>query len=73
VGKSFGDRVSISASTSVGTSAYSSASGELKLWEDVYLQGSWQSSTAYARGQIGGDLKVRYRYRSLKDLLGGKE
>ena len=73
MGKSFGERVSISASTSVGTSAYSSASGELKLWEDVYLQGSWQSSTAYTRGQIGGDLKVRYRYRSLKDLLGGKE
>ena len=73
VGKSFGERVSISASTSVGTSAYSSASGELKLREDVYLQGTWQSSTAYTRGQIGGDLKVRYRYRSLKDLLGGKE
>jgi len=73
VGKSFGDRVSISASTSVGTSAYSAASGELKLWEDVYLQGSWQSSTAYAEGQIGGDLKVRYRYRSLKDLLGGQD
>lgn len=73
VGKSFGERVSISASTSVGTSAYSSASGELKLFEDVYLQGSWQSSTAYTQGQIGGDLKVRFRYRSLKDLLGGKD
>ena len=73
VGKSFGDRVSISASTSVGTSAYSSASGELQLWEDVYLQGSWQSSTAYEQGQFGGDLKVRYRYRSFKDLLGGKD
>jgi translocation and assembly module TamB len=73
VGKSFGDRVSISASQSVGTSTYTSASGELKLREDVYLQGSWQSSTADTRGQIGGDLKVRYRYRSLKELLSGKE
>jgi len=74
VGKSFGDRMSISASQSVGTSTYTSASGELKLWEDVYLQGSWQSSTtANTQGQIGGDLKVRYRYRSLKDLLDGKE
>ena len=73
VGKSFGDRVSISASQSVGTSAYTSASGELKLWEDVYLQGTWESSAAYYQGQIGGDLKVRYRYRSLKDLLDGKE
>jgi len=73
VGKSFGDRLSISASQSVGTSAFTSASGELKLWEDVYLQGSWESSTANTRGQIGGDLKVRYRYRSLKDLLSGKE
>jgi hypothetical protein len=73
VGKSYGDRVSISASQSVGTSTYTSASGELKLWEDVYLQGTWESSTANTQGQIGGDLKVRYRYRSLKDLLDGKE
>jgi hypothetical protein len=57
----------------VGTSTYTSASGELKLWEDVYLQGTWESSTANTQGQIGGDLKVRYRYRSLKDLLDGKE
>jgi translocation and assembly module TamB len=73
VGKSFGDRVSISASQSVGTSAYTSASGELTLWEDVFLQGTWESSTVNTQGQIGGDLKVRYRYRSLKDLLDGKE
>lgn len=73
VGKSFGDRLSISASQSVGTSTYTSASGELKLWEDVYLQGTWESSTANTQGQIGGDLKIRYRYRSLKDLLDGKE
>jgi autotransporter translocation and assembly factor TamB len=73
VGKSFGDRVSISASQSVGTSTYTSASGELKLWEDVYLQGTWESSTVDTQGQIGGDLKVRYRFRSLKDLLNGKE
>jgi hypothetical protein len=65
--------LSISASQSVGTSAYTSASGELKLWEDVYLQGTWESSNANTKGQIGGDLKVRYRYRSLKDLLDGKE
>jgi len=73
VGKSFGDRLSISASQSVGTSTYTSASGELKLWEDVYLQGTWESSTADTQGQIGGDLKVRYRFRSLKDLIDGKE
>jgi len=73
VGKSFGDRVSISASQSVGTSAYTSASGELTLWEDVFLQGTWESSTVNTQGQIGGDLKVRYRYRSLKELLDGKE
>jgi hypothetical protein len=57
----------------VGTSAYTSASGELTLWEDVFLQGTWESSTVNTQGQIGGDLKVRYRYRSLKDLLDGKE
>jgi len=73
VGKSFGDRLSISASQSVGTSTYTSASGELKLWEDVYLQGTWESGTVDTQGQIGGDLKVRYRYRSLRDLLDGKE
>jgi hypothetical protein len=57
----------------VGTSAYTSASGELKLKEDVYLQGTWESSTTNTQGQIGGDLKVRFRYRSVKDLLSGKE
>jgi len=73
VGKSFGDRLSISASQSAGTSSYTSTSGELKLWEDVYLQGSWQSRTGVTEGEFGGDLKVRYRYRSLRDLLDGKE
>jgi len=73
VGKSFGDRATVSVSTSVGTSAESAASGELRLYENVYFQGGWESTTGSGRGDISGDLKVRYRYPSLKDLVRGKE
>jgi translocation and assembly module TamB len=73
VGKSFGDRASVSVSTSVGTSADSAASGEVRLYENVYLQGTWQSNTSSGDGDIAGDLKFRYRYPSLKDLLRGRE
>jgi hypothetical protein len=73
VGKSFGDRATVSVSTSVGTSAESSASTELKLRENLYLQGAWESSTGSTRGDISGDLKVKYRFRQFKDLLRGGE
>jgi translocation and assembly module TamB len=73
VGKSFGDRASVSASTSVGTSAETSASGEVKLRENLFLQGAWESTTDSTRGDISGDLKVKYRYRHFKDLLRGGE
>jgi hypothetical protein len=73
VGKSFGDRASVSVSTSVGTSAESAASGEMKLRENLFLQGAWESSTGSTRGDISGDLKVKYRFRHFKDLLRGRE
>jgi translocation and assembly module TamB len=73
VGKSFGDRASVSVSTSVGTSAEAAASGEVKLRENLYLQGAWESSTGSTRGDISGDLKVKYRFRHFKDLLRGGE
>jgi autotransporter translocation and assembly factor TamB len=73
VGKSFGDRASVTVSTSVGTSADTSASGELKIRENLYLQGGWESTTGEARGQVSGDLKVKYRFRQIKDLLRGGE
>jgi hypothetical protein len=73
VGKSFGDRATVSVSTSVGTSAEASASGEVKIGENLYLQGAWESTTTSTRGDISGDLKVKYRFRQLKDLLRGGE
>lgn len=73
VRKSFEDRVSVSMSTSVGTSAETSASGEIRLLENMYLQGGWQSSTSSTPGQISGDVKWRYRFQSLKDLINGRD
>ena len=73
VGKSFGDRASVSMATSVGTSADSTATAEYKLKENIFLQGSWQSATTTQEGDLGADLKFRYRYRQWKDFLRGKE
>jgi autotransporter translocation and assembly factor TamB len=73
VGKSLGDRASVTVSTSVGTSADTSAAGEVRIGENLYLQGAWESNTGSTRGDISGDLKVKYRFRQLKDLLRGGE
>ncbi|MFA6149572.1 MAG: translocation/assembly module TamB domain-containing protein [bacterium] len=73
VGKSFGDRASVSMATSIGTSADSTATAEVKLRENIFLQGSWQSATTTQEGDLGADLKFRYRYRQWKDFLRGKE
>jgi len=73
VGKSFGDRASVSMSTSVGTSAESTATAEVKLREHIFLEGSWQSATTTREGDLGADLKLRYRYRQWKDFFRGKE
>jgi len=73
VGKSFGDRATVSVSTSVGTSAESTATAEVKVRENVFLQGAWESSATSPEGSLGADLKFRYRYRQWKDFLRGKE
>ncbi|MEK7366266.1 MAG: translocation/assembly module TamB domain-containing protein, partial [Candidatus Deferrimicrobiota bacterium] len=73
VKKSFGERASVSMSTSVGTSAESAATAEIKLRENIFLQGAWQSATTTQEGDVGADLKFRYRYRQWKDFLRGKE
>jgi hypothetical protein len=73
VGKSFGDRASVSLATSVGASADSTATAEIKLRENIFLQGSWQSATTTQEGDLGADLKFRYRYRQWKDFFRGKE
>jgi autotransporter translocation and assembly factor TamB len=69
--KSYEDRLSISMSRSIGATSETSASGEIRLLENVYLEGGWESSTTSTPGQISGDLKLRYRFQSLKDLLNG--
>ncbi|MHB1012385.1 MAG: translocation/assembly module TamB domain-containing protein [Desulfobacteria bacterium] len=73
VGKSFGDRASVSMATSVGTSADGTATVEYKLREHIFLQGTWQSATTTQEGDLGADLKFRYRYRDWKGFLRGKE
>ena len=73
VGKSFGDRASVSMATSVGTSADGTATAEYKLREHIFLQGTWQSASTTQEGDLGADLKFRYRYRDWKDFFRGKE
>jgi autotransporter translocation and assembly factor TamB len=73
VGKSFGDRASVSMATGIGTSTDGTATAEYKLREHVFLQGTWQSATTTQEGDLGADLKFRYRYRQWKDFFRGKE
>jgi translocation and assembly module TamB len=69
VGKTFGDRFSVTFSTSVGTTPESNATAEIKLRENVFLQGAWDSATATSEGDLGGDVKLRFRYRQLQDFF----
>ena len=69
VGKSFGDRFSVSVSTNVGTTTESSAVAEFRVLENVYLVGTWESATTTKEGDLGADVKFRYRYRQFKDLF----
>jgi len=73
VGKTFGDRFSVSVSTSVGTSSESNAIVEYKVLENVFLQGAWESTTTTREGDLGADVKIRYRYRQFKDFLRGRD
>jgi hypothetical protein len=59
--------------TSVGTSADGTATAEYKLREHIFLQGTWQSASTTQEGDLGADLKFRYRYRDWKDFFRGKE
>ncbi len=73
VGKSFGDRFSVSVSTTVGTSTEGSALAEFKVLENVYLEGTWKSATTTKEGDLGADVKFRYRYRTFKDLFRARD
>jgi hypothetical protein len=73
VGKSFGEKFSVSVSTSVGTAAESNALVEYKLLENVFLQGDWESATTTKEGDLGADIKFRYRYRQFRDFLRGRD
>jgi hypothetical protein len=73
VGKTFGERFSVSVSTNVGTTTETSAVAEFKVLENVYLQGDWRSATTTQGGDLGADVKFRYRYRSFRDFLLGSE
>ncbi|HEY5764841.1 MAG TPA: translocation/assembly module TamB domain-containing protein, partial [Candidatus Deferrimicrobiaceae bacterium] len=69
VGKSFGERLSVSVSSSVGASAKSSAEAELQVLENVFLLGGWKSATEDSKGDIGGDVRIRYRFRQFQDIF----
>jgi len=70
VGKDFGDRLSVSFSTSVGgATPDSAASAELKVGENVFVEGAWRSATTTREGDVGGDVKFRYRYKRFRDFL----
>jgi len=71
--KSFEDRLSVSMSQSVGAASETSASGEVRLLKNVYLEGGWDSATKSTPGRISGDVKLRYRFQSLKELLHGRD
>jgi translocation and assembly module TamB len=73
VGKSFGEKFTVSVSSSVGTTAESSATAEYKLLENLYLSGTWESTTTTTEGDLGADVKIRYRYRDFKDFLRGRD
>ena len=71
--KSFEDRLSISMSQSLGTTSETAAAAEVQLMKRVYLEGGWRSGTKSTPGQVSGDVRVRYRFQSLKDLLYGRD
>jgi autotransporter translocation and assembly factor TamB len=73
VGKSFGDRFSVSVSTTVGATAEGTAKAEFKVFENVYLEGTWESATTTKEGDLGADVKFRYRYRTFKDLFRARD
>jgi hypothetical protein len=57
----------------VGTTPESSATAEYKLLENLYLSGAWESATTTTEGDLGADVKIRYRYRDFKDFLRGRD
>ncbi len=69
IGKSFGDRFSVSVSTNVGATTESSVVAEFKVLENMYLQGAWESATSTQEGDLGGDVKFRYRFRQFRDIF----
>ena len=69
VGKSFGERFSVSVSTALGGTAESSATAELQVLENMFFQGVWKSATTEREGDLGGDVRFRYRYRQFRDIF----
>jgi hypothetical protein len=73
VGTSFGEKFTVSVSSSVGTTPENSATAEYKLLENLFLSGAWESATTTSEGDLGADVKIRYRYRDFKDFLRGRD
>ena len=55
----------------MGATTESSAVAEVKVLENVYLQGAWTSATTAQEGDLGADVKFRYRYRQFWDVFRG--
>ena len=68
-GKTVGERFSVSVSTSAAANPEGRAVAEYRIFENVYLQGAWRGATPERNDDLGGDVKVRFRYRQFRDIF----
>jgi hypothetical protein len=68
-GKTIGERFSVSVSTTAAANPEGRAVAEYRVFENVYLQGAWKGATPERDDDLGGDVKVRFRYRQFRDIF----
>ena len=68
-GKTVGERFSVSVSTTAAANPEGRAVAEYRVFENVYLQGAWKGATPERDEDLGGDVKIRFRYRQFRDIF----
>jgi len=68
-GKTIGERFSVSVSTTAAANPEGRAVAEYRVFENVYLQGAWKGATPERNDDLGGDVKIRFRYRQFQDIF----